>query len=73
MEVIADNTGTWVGNALRFTTPAEAEVYAADLAGRWTSVRETRVVESADPVNYAITLGGALLRLDSPADKKENE
>jgi hypothetical protein len=49
-EVIADNSGKFVGNALRFATENEAKGYAADLFSRWTSVRETRVVESEDPV-----------------------
>jgi hypothetical protein len=53
-EVIADSSGKWCGNAVRFATKAEAEFYATDLSCRWTAVREHRVVESADPVNYAI-------------------
>ena len=52
-EVIADNSGKWVGNALRFATKAEAEANVHNLACRWTSVRETRAVESDEPVNYA--------------------
>ena len=52
-EVIADSSGKWVGNRLRFGTRAEAESYAKDLAGRWTAVREWRVVESDDPVTVA--------------------
>lgn len=52
-EVIADGTGQWVGNALRFATKEEAEANVYDLYQRWTLVRETRVVESDDPVNYA--------------------
>ena len=50
-EVIADNSGTWAGNELRFATRKEAECYVYDLMMRWTSVRETRVVESDEPVN----------------------
>jgi hypothetical protein len=53
-EVKADNSGEWAGNYLRFATKDEAEVWVADLAVRWTSVRETRVVEVDDPVTYAI-------------------
>ena len=49
-EVIADDSGQWAGNALRFATEAEAKAYVADLEQRWTAVRETRVVESNDPV-----------------------
>jgi hypothetical protein len=50
-EVIADSSGEWVGNALRFATKAEAETYAKDLYSRWTAVKEWRVVESKDEVN----------------------
>lgn len=50
-EVIADGSGQWVGNGLRFASAAEAEVYAKDLYSRWTAVREFRVVPSSDPVN----------------------
>lgn len=54
-EVIADSTGKWCSNALRFATKGEAEIYGADLAMRWTLVREVRAVESDEPVNHAIT------------------
>ena len=56
-EVIADDSGTWAGNSLRFATEDEAKLYVADLASRWTLVRETRVVQSDDPVNYKIEHG----------------
>lgn len=49
-EVIADNSGKFCGNALRYRTKEEAEKYVMDLSCRWTLVRETRVVESTDPV-----------------------
>jgi hypothetical protein len=52
-EVIADNSGKWCGNGLRFATREEAEANVANLAMRWFLVRDTRVVESPDPVNYA--------------------
>ena len=52
-EVIADSSGEWTSNALRFATREEAEAYVFDLAMRWTLVRETRVVESSDPVNHS--------------------
>jgi hypothetical protein len=52
-EVIADDSGKWCGNALRFATEEEAKANVADLYSRWMSVRETRVVECEDPVNYA--------------------
>jgi hypothetical protein len=51
-EVIADSSGKWAGNALRFATREEAEGNVQDLMMRWFAVRETRVVESGDPVNY---------------------
>jgi hypothetical protein len=54
-QVIADNTGQWCGNALRFATKAEAEANVHDLMMRWTMVCATRVVESDDPVNYRYT------------------
>jgi hypothetical protein len=57
-EVIADSTGQWVGNALRFATKEEAEANVKNLAGRWTLVRDTRVVESDEPVNYKWTDAG---------------
>lgn len=51
-EVIADNSGKWCGNELRFATETEAQSYIRDLEFRWTAVRDTRVVPSDDPVNY---------------------
>jgi prepilin-type processing-associated H-X9-DG protein len=62
-EVIADNSGKFCGNGLRFATRAEAEANVLALAMRWTSVRDTRVVESPDPVNYA-WIDGHLVRLE---------
>lgn len=56
-EVIADSSGKWVGNALRFATREEAEANVMDLSMRWMMVRETRVVESDDPVNYSYVTG----------------
>jgi hypothetical protein len=51
-EVIADSSGKWCGNALRFATREEAEANVANLASRWFLVTDTRVIESTDPVNY---------------------
>jgi hypothetical protein len=51
-EVIADSSGKWCGNALRFATRQEAEANVQELMMRWFAVRETRVVESDDLVNY---------------------
>jgi hypothetical protein len=58
-EVIADSSGKFVGNSLVFATKEEAEGYARDLAGRWTLVREWRVVETAEEVNYTFLNGYA--------------
>jgi hypothetical protein len=52
-EVIADSSGQWCGNGLRFATQAEAESNALDLAMRWFAVSDTRATESIDPVNYS--------------------
>ena len=54
-EVIADSSGKWSGNALRFATRGEAEANVHDLMMRWFAVRDTRVVECDDPVNYSYT------------------
>lgn len=51
-QVIADSSGQWTGNALRFATEEEALGYANNLAMRWTLVTDRRVVLSDDPVNY---------------------
>ena len=56
-EVIADTSGKWCGNALRFATREEAEANVQALIIRWFAVRETRVVESDDPVNYRYVHG----------------
>jgi len=44
VEVQADSTGTWAGNALKFDTVELAQVYAIDLMCRWLLVRNWRVV-----------------------------
>jgi hypothetical protein len=49
-EVIADGSGKFCSNGLRFATELEAMRYAQDLASRWTLVREWRVVISDDAV-----------------------
>ncbi len=51
-EVRADDIGKWVGNGLRFATRTEALTYLTDLSLRWFAVRQTRVIETDDPVNY---------------------
>ncbi len=50
VEVIADSSGQWCGNGLRFSTFESADRYALNLAWRWSAVRETRVLESDDPI-----------------------
>ena len=67
-EVIADSTGKFVGNALRFATKKEAEDNVHDLFMRWTLVRETRVVESTDPVNYCYKNGKLEKAEEAPAE-----
>jgi hypothetical protein len=62
-EVIADSSGKWCGNALRFATHAEALANASDLAARWTAVSNYRAVESDDPVNYTY-IDGKLERIE---------
>lgn len=60
-------TGTdpkFYGNALRFETKEEAETYVFDLMCRWTAVRDTRVVESTDPVTHKI-VDNTVKRIDS--------
>jgi len=50
-EVVADSTGKWTGNGLRFKTREAATAWVDDLSLRWTAVRGTRVVESDDEPN----------------------
>jgi hypothetical protein len=64
-EVIADSSGKWYGNALRFAAREEAEANVQDLMMRWFAVCDTPVVESDDPVNYRYVVG----RLESLAGK----
>lgn len=63
-EVIADNSGKWCGNGLAFETKEESDSYAFDLSMRWTLVRETRSVESNEPVNYVWQDGRAIRKDD---------
>lgn len=46
VEVLADNSGHYVGNGLQFQTRELAEDYARKLAWRWTAVRDWRVVDA---------------------------
>ena len=45
-EVIADNSGKFAGNALRFDEVDTAAEYAVDLMGRWTLVSKWRVIDT---------------------------
>src|ERR1700730_14871373 len=65
-EVIADTSGKWCDNALRLAPREEAEANVRDLMMRWFAVRETRIVESVDPVNYRY-VDGRLESLTSAA------
>lgn len=71
-EVVADDSGKWAGNQLRFRTREEAELYAVDLSMRWILVREWRVVESEDPATYEIIKdeGNTVIRPIEPDDRK---
>jgi hypothetical protein len=51
-EVIADSSGKWCSNALRFATEQEAYASARDLFYRWTLAVNFRAAQSDDPVNY---------------------
>ena len=64
-EVIADNSGHWAGNGLRFATKAEAEANVQNLSDRWFLVRETRVVESTDEPNYRWVPGTGLVAIEN--------
>jgi hypothetical protein len=61
-QVIADSSGKWAGNALRFPTREEAEANVKDLEARWMMVRDTRVIESDDEPNYR-WIDGKLVRI----------
>lgn len=50
----------WSSNAVRFATEEEAQKAALDLAGRWTMVKNHRVTETNEPVNYKWENGGAV-------------
>lgn len=48
VEVQADASGNWAGNALRFDDIDAAKEYARDLFARWTLVTAWRVVVADD-------------------------
>ena len=57
VEVLVSGETTWVSNALRFATTQEAEIYGKDLFSRWLAVKEWRITESDEAVNYCIENG----------------
>lgn len=59
VEVLAYGEANFASNGLRFATREEAEGYRADLFSRWMGAKETRIAESADPVNYEFMNGRA--------------
>ena len=67
-EVIADDTGKWYGNSLRFATRDEAMANVKDLFTRWTLVTDYRVVESSLPVTHRWVPGvGLAERIEAEA------
>lgn len=71
-QVIADSSGQWCDNGLRFATLEEAEANAANLAARWLLVTAHRAVESNDPVNYA-WIDDRLVSVDAVASLTRQE
>ena len=55
VEVIADDSGEWCSNALRFDTADEARAYALDLSSRWMQVRASSTVDAAGGGRVVIT------------------
>ncbi len=53
VEVIADSSGKFCGNGVRYVNREDAEYAAKDLMSRWMLVTEWRVVESEDEPNRA--------------------
>ena len=56
-EASTDGGQTFNQNALAFATEAEALASAKDLFNRWMLATNWRVVESDQPVNYALVDG----------------
>ena len=49
--VLADNSGKYCGNGLRFANEQAAQDYAVDLAMRWMAVSDWKVEPSEDEPN----------------------
>ena len=45
IEVIADQSGQWIGNEMTFARIEIAEAHARDLADRWMAVTDWRVLD----------------------------
>lgn len=58
-EVIADASGKYCGNGLRFDSIGSAEEYARELMSRWTLVRSWRVVDGEGEQVVSRMGGGA--------------
>lgn len=56
-EVLVAGEKDFVSSAVRLATKEEAESYAFDLAMRWLAVKDWRVVESDEEVNYRMQNG----------------
>ncbi len=54
VHTFGDAEGVYTGNGVTFATEKEAAVYVEDLAMRWTSVKDFRVVGKDEPVNREI-------------------
>lgn len=52
VQVLADNSGKWVGNGLEFLSLDAAKQYGADLFMRWTAVIDWRVIDVNDNEFY---------------------
>lgn len=50
-EVVADDSGEFIRNSMRFSTEDQAERTVRALAASWRDVTEFRVVETSDAVN----------------------
>ena len=70
VEVLVAGETTWANNALRFATTEEAEIYGKDLFRRWLLVKEWRIVESDEAVNYRINNGSLEAVLAPPLGQK---
>jgi hypothetical protein len=60
VEIVADSSGNWSNNGVRFASREEADAYGHHLLERWPAIRQVRVAESTDPVNYRMEKTGFL-------------